>query len=245
MEGLRSGGPARLTHSSEEADAIAKAAPRGTTMVVKGFDATRETAMNSRLGDYQIVHFATHGFLDGEHPELSSIVLTMVDKNGVEKNGVMPLHDIYSMDLSAELTVLSACQTALGKDIKGEGFVGLTHSFISAGSRSVVASLWKVDDRATAALMADLYQSMLQKGMSPAAALRAAKLKVMQDKRWSAPYFWAGFVVQGEYTNHITIENNSRRYLGVIVFLSLLLISCGLIVFKVRRRRGSLFARRT
>jgi len=232
LEKLGRGGPARLTHSAEEADAMAKAAPRGTTLIAKGFDATRETALNAHLGEYQIVHFATHGFLDSEHPELSSIVLTMVDKNGVEKNGVMPLHDIYNMDLSAELTVLSACQTALGKDIQGEGFVGLTHGFISAGSRSVIASLWKVDDRATAALMEDLYQSMLQKGMSPAAALRAAKLKVMQDKRWSAPYYWAGFVVQGEYTNHITVENNSRRNLGVIVLLSLLLISCGLIAFK-------------
>jgi len=232
LENLESGGPARLTHSAEEADAIAKAAPSGTTLIAKGFDATRETALNAHLAEYQIVHFATHGFLDSKHPELSSIVLTMVDKNGVEKNGVMPLHDIYNMDLSAELTVLSACQTALGKDIKGEGFVGLTHGFISAGSRSVIASLWKVDDRATAALMEDLYQSMLQKGMSPAAALRAAKLKVRQDKRWSAPYYWAGFVVQGEYTNHITVENNSRRNLGMIVLLSLLLISCGLIAFK-------------
>jgi CHAT domain-containing protein len=222
-----------LIHSSEEADAIAKAAPRGTTMIAKGFDATRETAMNAHLGEYQIVHFATHGFLNSEHPELSGIVLTMVDRNGVEKNGMMPLHDIYSMDLSAELTVLSACQTALGQDIRGEGFVGLTHSFISAGSKSVVASLWKVDDRATAALMDELYQSMLQKGMTPAAALRAAKLKVMQDHRWNNPYFWAGFVVQGEYTNHITIESNSRRNLAVIVLLSLLLTSSGLIVLKV------------
>lgn len=242
IESLRSGGPGRLAHSSEEADAIAKAAPRGTTMIVKGFDATRETAMNPHLGEYQIVHFATHGILDSEHPELSGIVLTMVDKNGVEKNGVMPLHDIYNMDLSAELTVLSACQTALGKDIKGEGFVGLTHSFISAGSKSVVASLWKVDDRATAALMEDLYQSMLQKGMSPAAALRAAKLKVMQDKRWSNPYYWAGFVVQGEYTNHINIETNSRRKLAVIVLLSLLLITCGLILATKRHKNTKVFS---
>jgi CHAT domain-containing protein/Tfp pilus assembly protein PilF len=227
---------ARLIHSSEEADAIAEAAPRGTTMVAKGFDATRETALNAGLGEYQIIHFATHGFLDNEHPEMSGIILTTVDRNGVDKNGVMSLHDIYNMDLSAELTVLSACQTALGKDMKGEGFVGLTHSFISAGSRSVVASLWKVDDRATAALMADFYQSMLQKGMTPAAALRASRLKVMQDKRWSNPYYWAGFVVQGEYTNHINIETNSRRNLGVILLLSLLLITCGLIVATKRRK---------
>jgi len=239
LESLRNGGSARLIHSSEEADAIAKAAPRGTTMIAKGFDATRETAMDGRLGEYQIVHFATHGFLDSEHPELSGMVLTMVDKNGVEKNGMMPLHDIYNMNLSAELTVLSACQTALGKDIKGEGFVGLTHSFISAGSKSVVASLWKVDDRATAALMDEFYQSMLQKGLSPAAALREAKLKLMRDERWNNPYYWAGFVVQGEYTNHITIESNSRRNLGVIVLLSLLLTSCGLILATRRRKNFS------
>jgi len=84
--------------------------------------------------------------------------------------------------------------------------------------------------------MEDLYQSMLQEGRSPAAALRAAKLKVMQDKRWSNPYFWAGFVVQGEYTNHINIETNSRPLLGVIVLLSLLLVTCGLILAAKRRK---------
>ena len=144
-------GPSRLVYASEEADSILAVAPRGTTMVAKGFDASRETAMSSRVGEYQIVHFATHGFFDSEHPELSGILLTNVDQNGVERDGLMALHDIYTLDLSAELTVLSACQTALGKDVKGEGLVGLTHSFMSAGSKSVVASLWKVDDQATAA----------------------------------------------------------------------------------------------
>ena len=239
LEGLRrGGGPSRLAHASEEADAISAAAPRGTTMVAKGFDANRETAMSPRVGEYQIVHFATHGFLDSEHPELSGIVLTLVDRNGVETNGLMPLHDIYGLDLAAELTVLSACQTALGKDIKGEGLVGLTHSFMSAGSKSVVASLWKVDDRATAILMADFYQAMLQKGMTPAAALRSAKLKMMQDKRWSAPYFWAGFIVQGEYTNHIAVENNSWALLGVVLLFCLVVISSGPIIFKRLKRRS-------
>src|SRR6185369_9296940 len=121
----RDSGLTRLAHAAEEADAISAAAPWGSTMVAKGFDASRETAMSPNVGQYQIVHFATHGFLDSEHPELSGIVLSMVDRNGVRTNGLMPLHDIYSLDLSAELTVLSACQTALGKDIKGEGLVGL------------------------------------------------------------------------------------------------------------------------
>jgi len=235
---LRDSGPARLTHASEEADAISAAAPRGTTMIAKGFDATCETAMSPEVGRYQIVHFATHGFLDSERPELSSIVLSMVDRNGAERNGLMPLHDIYNLDLSAELTVLSACQTALGKDVKGEGLVGLTHSFMSAGSKSVVASLWKVDDRATAVLMAEFYDSMLQKGMPTAAALRAAKLKMKQDKRWSAPYYWAGFVLQGEYANRIAVARNSWLRVGSGLLLLLIATSCGLIVFQRRRRRS-------
>jgi CHAT domain-containing protein len=232
-------GPARLTYASEEADAISAVAPWGTTLVAKGFEATRETAMSSDVSQYQIVHFATHGFLDNEHPELSGIVLTMMDRNGVKTNGLMPLHDIYSLDLSAELTVLSACQTALGKDIKGEGFVGLTHGFISAGSKSVVASLWKVDDRATAFLMGDFYESMLQKGMSPAAALRSAKLKMIREKRWSAPYYWAGFVLQGEYANRIDVDRHGWfRPVLVLLFL-LILIAAALLVFQRRKRRFS------
>jgi len=234
---LRDKVPARLTHASEEADAISAAAPRGTTLIAKDFDATYETATSATLGQYQIVHFATHGFFDNDHPELSGIVLTMVDRNGVEKNGLMPLHDIYNLNLSAELTVLSACQTALGKDLKGEGLVGLTHSFISAGSKSVIASLWKVDDRATAALMTEFYKALLQDGMTTGEALRTAKLNIMQDKRWSAPYYWAGFVLQGEYTNHITVDRHSS-FGPVVLVLSLLVISSGMI-FVLRRRRRS------
>ncbi|HSE25315.1 MAG TPA: CHAT domain-containing protein [Pyrinomonadaceae bacterium] len=231
-------GLGRLTHSAEEADAISATAPWGTSMVARGFDASRQTAMSPEVSQYQIIHFATHGFIDSEHPELSGIVLTMVDRNGASMDGLMPLHDIHSLNLSAELTVLSACQTALGKDIKGEGLVGLTHSFMSAGSKSVIASLWKVDDRATAMLMADLYESMLQKGMTPAEALRTAKLKMMQDKRWSAPYYWAGFVLQGEYANHIAVSHYSW-FRPRLVLVVLILTAIGAFGFFKRKRRFS------
>ncbi len=227
----------RLTHASEEADAISEVAPWGTTMVVKGFDASRETAMGADVGQYQIVHFASHGVVNSEHPELSSIVLTMVDRNGVNKNGLVSLHDIYSLDLTAELTVLSACQTALGKDIRGEGFVGLAHAFMSAGSKSVVASLWKVDDRATAVLMKDFYEAMLQKGMSPAAALREAKLKMMRDKQWNAPYYWAGFVLQGEYTNRISVDHHPWLRPRVVILFLLVLSAATIFVLQRRKRR--------
>ena len=234
---IRDGALVRLAHASEEADAISNIAPWGTTLVAKGFDASRETAMSSDVGQYQIVHFATHGFLNSEHPELSGLVFTTTDRNGVKTNGLMPLHDIYSMELSAELTVLSACQTALGKEIKGEGLVGLAHGFMAAGSKSVVASLWKVDDRATAVLMADFYESVLQKGLPPAAALRAAKLKMMRDKQWSEPYYWAGFELQGEYANPIVVKHYTWIGPRFILLSLLILIVVGLVVFQFRRQR--------
>jgi CHAT domain-containing protein/tetratricopeptide (TPR) repeat protein len=237
---LRNGGAMRLVHASEEADAILEAAPRGTGMAAKGFDARRETAMSSLVGEYKIVHFATHGFLNSEHPELSGIVLSMVNTDGNKTNGLMPLNDIYRLNLSADLVVLSACDTALGKDIQGEGLVGLTRGFMSAGSKSVVASLWKVDDRATAILMAEFYKSMLQDGLTPAAALRSAKQRLRQDKAWSAPYFWAGFVLQGEYTEHIAVDRKSQLRIGLAVSLVLVLVSSGLIILQRRRRRSSL-----
>ena len=234
---MRNGALRRLTYASEEADAISSVAPWGTTLVAKGFDATRETAMSPDIGQYQIVHFATHGVLNSERPELSGIVLSSVDRDGQLKNGLMPLYDIYSLDLSAEVTVLSACQTASGKDIKGEGLVGLAHGFVSAGSRSVVASLWEVDDRATAFLMTDFYDSMFQKGMSPAAALRSAKLNTMKDTRWSKPYYWAGFVLQGEFTNRIVVERHSWLRFGLVSLGLLILIASVLLLVRKRLRR--------
>jgi len=168
---------------------------------------------------------------------LSGIVLTRVDRNGALTNGLMPLHDIYSLNLSAELTVLSACQTALGKEIKGEGLVGLAHGFMAAGSKSVVASLWKVDDGATAVLMAHFYEAMLQQDMPPAAALRSAKLKMMREKGRSEPYYWAGFVLQGEYANQIAADYHPWLRPRLILLFLLILIVAGLIVFQKWKRR--------
>jgi CHAT domain-containing protein len=146
------------------------------------------------------VHFATHGLIDSVHPELSGLVLSLVDREGRAQDGFLPAFEVFNLNLPADLVVLSACRTALGKDIRGEGLVGLTRAFMYAGTPRVVASLWKVDDSATAELMKRLYAGMLgPKRLRPAAALRAAQLGLWRDKAWSAPYYWAAFVLQGEW----------------------------------------------
>jgi CHAT domain-containing protein len=155
--------------------------------------------MSKELSKYRIVHFATHGVVDFQHPELSGIVLSMVDEKGQPQDGYLRLHDIYNLNLPADLVVLSACQTGIGKQIKGEGLIALTRGFMYAGAQRVVASLWKVDDTATSELMAEFYKQMFTNHEKPAAALRAAQLKLSKVKRWRSSYFWAGFILQGEW----------------------------------------------
>jgi CHAT domain-containing protein len=227
----------RLTHTSQEADAIMAAAPRNAVLVARGFDANRETAMSSRLGQYKILHFATHGFINSEHPELSGIVLSMVNERGERKDGFLQLHDIYNLNLSADLVVLSACKTALGKDVSGEGLMGLTRGFMYAGAKSVVASLWEVDDSATAELMGYFYRAMLQEGLSPAAALRTAKESMRRKRPSLPPYYWAGFVLQGEYRESLKV-GGKKTWPPVNVILALL-IPISAVLYLLARRRGS------
>jgi CHAT domain-containing protein len=192
-------GLSRLLFSREEADAIADLVPARSLLKATGFQASRPKALSGELSNYRIVHFATHGLLNSEYPELSGLALSLVDENGKAQDGFLRMHEIYNLRLPADLVVLSACQTALGKEIKGEGLVGLTRGFMYAGAERVVASLWQVDDLATAGLMKRFYQGMLKDGLRPAEALRTAQIEMSKQKRWSAPYYWAGFVIQGEW----------------------------------------------
>jgi CHAT domain-containing protein/tetratricopeptide (TPR) repeat protein len=194
-----SGSIPRLPFSRVEAEAILGSAPAGKVMKAVGFRASRATATSPELAEYRIVHFATHGLLNNEHPELSGIVLSLVDEQGRPQDGFLRLHELYNLNLPVELVVLSACQTGLGKEVKGEGLVGLVRGFMYAGAPRVVASQWKVDDWATAELMKQFYGGMLKDGMRPAAALRAAQVRMLNQKRWQAPYYWAGFVLHGEW----------------------------------------------
>ncbi|MBI1760535.1 MAG: CHAT domain-containing protein [Acidobacteria bacterium] len=190
----------RLANTGWEADHIAPLVPAARALKATGFAANRVQAVSGALADYRIVHFASHSFLHSAHPELSGLVLSLLDAQGRTQDGFLRLHDIYNLRLNADLVVLSACQTALGKEVKGEGLLSLARGFMYAGAPRVVVSAWKIEDRASATLMVKFYKHLLgAPRLSPAAALRAAQLEMWRDREFAAPYFWAGFVLQGEW----------------------------------------------
>jgi CHAT domain-containing protein len=201
--GLRNDGVffPRLIYSRAEADGIMKAAPRGTTCREwVGFDANYDTAVSPVLSDYRYLHFASHGLLDSVHPMLSGIVLSLVRSDGnADPHGFLRLNDIYNLTLNADLVTLSACRTALGQDLRGEGLSGLARGFMYAGSTRVMASLWPVNDRATAELMRRFYSNVFGKGLSPATALRSAQVSMLTEKAYRLPFFWAGFELLGDW----------------------------------------------
>jgi CHAT domain-containing protein len=190
---------ARLRFSRIEAEEISRLADPAATFKALDFDASRETAMSPDLASYRIVHFATHSLLNNEHPGLSGVVLSLVDRSGRPQNGFLRLYDIYNLRLGADLVVLSACSTALGEEVKGEGLIGLTRGFLYAGAPRVVATMWEIDDRTTEEAMKRFYEGMLGRGQRPAAALRAAQIALWKSKGWEAPYYWAAFILQGEW----------------------------------------------
>jgi CHAT domain-containing protein len=189
---------ARLLGSRTEALAIRQIVGAEHTRLALGFDANREAVINGSLNHTRVIHFATHGIVDTRHPEMSGLVLSLLSPSGKHQDGYLRLADIYNLKLSADLVVLSSCDSALGKDLGSEGTIGLPRGFLYAGARSVIASLWKVDDDATAILMTGLYNRM-QQGESPQAALRESQLDLAKDPRYSQLYYWAAFVLEGDY----------------------------------------------
>jgi len=189
----------RLPFTRQEADAIAGVTSSEVSLKAVDFHASRVTAMSPEIGHYRIVHFATHGLLNSEHPELSGIILSLFDDRGRPQKGFLGLHDIYNLDLPVDLIVLSACSSGLGKQVRGEGLVGIVRGFMYAGAARVVASLWKVDDEATGVLMEMFYRQMLVEKRSPASALRHAQIAVWRQEPWRSPFYWAAFVLQGEW----------------------------------------------
>ena len=187
----------RLPSTRDESASIKALAPDGSYFL--DFAASRPQAMSEDLASFRIVHYATHGALNASNPEISGLVFSLVDELGNPRPGYLPVTDIFNMRLGADLVVLSACETGLGPNVRGEGLVGMTRAFMYAGAPTVVVSLWSVSDPATASLMAEFYSGLLKNGKSPAAALRAAQLKMWSRDTWRAPFYWAPFVVQGDW----------------------------------------------
>ncbi len=193
----------RLPHTRVEVEEISRLFSGNRRTVELGFAATRSHLLETDLKSYSLLHFATHGVLNRRHPSLSGLVLSLIDENGDPQDGFLRLQDIYNLRLEAELVTLSACQTGLGAEVRGEGLIGLTRGFMYAGSPRVLVSLWRVDDAATAELMKRFYRELLdpKQDDSPgvAAALRRAQLSMREESAWTEPFYWAGFVLQGEW----------------------------------------------
>jgi len=187
----------RLLSTREEAKRILKLVPEGEEFEALGFDANLSLVASGELADYEVVHFATHGVVNSEHPELSGIVLSLFDPEGNPEKGFLRLHDIYDLKLPVRLVVLSACSTGLGKEIRGEGLIGLVGGFLSSGTQGVIASYWDVEDDATAELMSRFYRHLFVEGLSPSKSLQMAQASMWSEKKWLSPELWGAFEFQG------------------------------------------------
>jgi CHAT domain-containing protein/uncharacterized protein HemY len=189
----------RLPGSRKEAEEIVAMVPMSERRLALDFEARREVATSPELSQYRYVHFSTHGFLNSVHPKLSGIVFSLVDERGEAQDGFLRAHEVFNLKLPAEVVVLSACQTGIGREVRGEGLVSLTRGFMYAGAPRVVVSLWSVSEMGTAELMVRFYREMLIGGKRPAAALRAAQVSLIKEKTWQSPFYWAAFTLQGEW----------------------------------------------
>lgn len=189
----------RLPASRREAEEIVGLAPSGQVWTAFDQAANRETVLSADLRSFQVLHFATHAVADANNPELSGLLLSLVDEDGRPREGFLGLSDIYELDLGAGLVVLSGCRTAFGREVRGEGLMGITRAFEYAGVPRVVAGLWRVQDQTTAKLMGRFYLALWKDRLPPAAALRAAQRSLRRERRYLHPYSWAGFVLQGDW----------------------------------------------
>jgi CHAT domain-containing protein/Tfp pilus assembly protein PilF len=190
-----SGGRLRqLPAAREEVCRIAPLFPADQAVVFIGTDATEENVKNSSLVTWaRNLHFATHGLLDEAHPERSGLKLAHAS---AADDGLLQVREIFNLKLHADLVVLSACESGLGKEVSGEGVIGMTRAFLYAGARSIVVSLWRVDDRSTSDLMLSFYRNLQETG-DVSLALQHAKLDLIDHSGYFHPYFWAPFILVG------------------------------------------------
>ena len=189
----------RLVWSRREAQSIASSLPQGNRWLALDFAANRSSVMNTSWEPYGVVHFATHTLIDQRSPELSGIVLSLYNEQGEPIDGFLRVTDIYSLTMPAQLVVLSTCDSAADVSGAGNDTYTLANAFFYAGAPRILASLWTVDDRAAAAFMSHFYRALLVRRASPGVALRLAKQAMSQDPHWHAPYYWSGFVLEGDW----------------------------------------------
>jgi CHAT domain-containing protein len=197
MEGLPL---ARLAGTRAEADQISKLAKTagGQVDVWLDLDANEDNLDARDVTKYRIIHVATHGLLNAERPQFTGVVLSLVGNKS--SDGFVRTDEVFNLKLGAPLVMLSACETGLGKEKRGEGVMGLTRAFIYAGAPTVGVSLWSVADKSTADLMTDFYRRLLAASDTPSSsALRAAQLAMISGKKYSAPFYWAPFVLIGDW----------------------------------------------
>ncbi|WP_243147328.1 CHAT domain-containing protein [Scytonema sp. UIC 10036] len=189
----------RLFGTRTEAEKIFELVPKFQGVQVFDFAANYTWATSSNLNQFRMLHFATHGFVNDANPELSGIVLSLVNEQGQDIRGYLRLADLFNLDYPADLIVLSACETGLGKEIQGEGLVGLTRGLMYAGTERLVVSLWQVSDEGTSEFMQEFYKQMWQGRKSANEALRATQLKMWEQEKWRHPNYWAAFTFLGEW----------------------------------------------
>jgi CHAT domain-containing protein len=186
-----------LPYARVEVKSIAAQFPKTAAQLCLGREATESSLKRERLERFSQIHFATHGLIDERVPARSGVILSLVGEK--QEDGVLQMSEIFNLDLNADLVVLSACQSGLGKVVRGEGMVGLTRAVMYAGADSIVVSLWNVRDSSTAEFMKGFYRH-LRAGKPKAVALRQAKLDMLRSDKlaYRHPYFWAPFVLAGK-----------------------------------------------
>jgi CHAT domain-containing protein/Tfp pilus assembly protein PilF len=196
-----------LPASRLEVEEIARLLPPGHARLYLGADASEANVKeNPALKEARWIHFAVHGFFNEERPELSGLVLSQTG----ERPGLLQAYEIFNLDLSADLVVLSACDTALGRNVSGEGILGVSRAFLYAGASSVVVSLWQVSDASTADLMIRFYRHLGESG-DKAEALRLSKLELIRQGRYDQPYYWAPFILIGRPGGAVTSRRVARQ----------------------------------
>ena len=225
---------ARLPGSGTEAASITDIVGGSTIDAFSGFAATREQLLNAKLADYKILHFATHGVINNERPELSGIVMSRYNKNGHQIDEFIRLADIYAMHLNADLVVLSACETGTGKEVRGEGIMGLNSAFLQAGASTVLASLWKVEDGASQILMKEFYTGISSGGLTPSESLRRAQMKLAADPRYRSPFYWAAFTLQGDMNVRPAISHGLSVW--IYLFLAVPVGLFGIYLFRRKKQ---------